>query len=367
MNSVEKEKLERYFNSESGSEDAAYIQETFTDECKKNVLKSFLAHQWNAFLDRDDLPEKGLDHVLHKIHFNIHIDQNTRENRPFSRMLRIYYRVAAVILLPLLIAGGILFFRQSGGEKNYSRIVWAEIHSTMGSRVSFYLPDGSTGWLNSGSTLKYALNFNENRRVELEGEAYFDVVPDKFHPFFVRTSEIQIKVLGTTFNLKSYPEDKTVEATLLTGILEIQTLPEIQGSKQTVILKPHQKATFQRSTDQLVLGEERTNTESSQGIRAARISNDVDAVPVISWKDHKLVFVNEPFESLLVKLERWYDVEITLLNNPADNLSYTGVFEKETVEQALRALELATPDFNYTINKNKITVSFGSRKHQKTN
>ena len=196
MDNVDKEKLERYFNGESGSDDAGYIQEAFTDESKKSALKSFLAHQWNCFIDNADVPEKNLDHVLHKIHFRINVDKNITENKPFYRILKFYYRAAAVILLPLLIAGGILIYRQYGGERNYARIAWAEIHSTMGSRVSFNLPDGSRGWLNSGSTLKYALNFSQNRRVELDGEAYFDVVPDKSHPFFVRTSAIQLKVLG---------------------------------------------------------------------------------------------------------------------------------------------------------------------------
>ncbi len=362
MNNVDKERLERYFNGGSGSEDAAYVRETFGDESKKGALKSFLAHQWNDFLTHDDRPEKDLDPVLHKIHYRINIDRNTKENKPIHKMLRLYYRVAAVILLPLLLTGGILFFRQAGGGKNYGEIAWAAIHSTMGSRVSFNLPDGSTGWLNSGSTLKYALDFNKNRRVELEGEAYFDVAPDQSHPFYVRTSEIQIKVLGTSFNLKSYPEDKTVEATLLTGMLEIQTLDRTQGKKQTLILKPKQKATFQRTNDRLAIGDDPAGPKPVQSIRAARISSDIDALSVISWKDHKLVFVNEPFESLLIKMERWYDVEITLLDNPSDNLSYTGVFEKESVEQALRALELATPNFSYTINKNQITVSFSNRK-----
>ncbi|HEM49163.1 MAG TPA: hypothetical protein ENO27_03025, partial [Caldithrix sp.] len=246
MNNVDKERLERYFNGKSEGHDADYIQEVFNDDSRRSTLKSFLSHQWNCFIDRADIPEKNLDNVLHKIHFRMNMNKNITENRTLFRILRSYYRVAAVILLPLLLAFGILAYRQYAGGANYEKIAWAEIHSTMGSRVSFNLPDGSKGWLNSGSTLKYALNFNQNRKVELEGEAYFDVVADKSHPFYVRTSEIQLKVLGTTFNLKSYREDNTVEATLLSGMLEIQTLTESKGHKQTVILKPNQKVIFQR-------------------------------------------------------------------------------------------------------------------------
>ena len=361
MNDVDKEILNRFFNGESGKKDACYIQEVFTAENKKETLKSFLAYQWDHYLNNGDIPEKNLDPVLHKIHFRINVEKCLKDKRPFYRIWKFYYRTAAVILLPLLLAGGIRLYRHSDTEKNYARIAWAEIHSTMGSRVSFNLPDGTKGWLNSGSTLKYAMNFNENRNVELEGEAYFDVTPDKSSPFYVKASEIQLKVLGTKFNLKAYREDKTVEATLLSGLLEIKTLSKTKGDNQTVFLKPNQKATFQRNIDRLTIDEKQVVPEKMQGIQTVKISQDVDASPIVSWKDHKLVFDNEPFESLLVKMERWYDVEITLLDTPLSNLSYTGVFEKETVEQALRALKVATPDFNYTINKNQIKVSFKNK------
>jgi ferric-dicitrate binding protein FerR (iron transport regulator) len=286
--------------------------------------------------------------------------QSLKEKRPLHKIWKLYYRIAAVVLLPLLIAGAISLYRHEAA-KSYNQVAWAEIHSTMGSRVSFNLPDGTKGWLNSGSTLKYTLNFKDNRRLELEGEAYFDVTPDKSNPFYVRTSEVQIRVLGTTFNLKAYPDDKTIETTLLTGTLEIQTLSEGGGEKQTVVLKPNQKATFQKNTDLLSIHEKQAAPEKMQGIQSFRVSQNIDTVPVVAWKNHKLVFVNEPFESLLVKMERWYDVEITLLDTPRVNLNYTGIFEKETVEQALRALKVANPDFSYSINKNKINVSFKNK------
>jgi len=360
MNTFDKEKLERFFNEETGKEDAGFIQKLFTDETRKNELQSYLSHKWNGFFDHSDIPERDLSPVLNKIHFRINMDQHQKEKRPLYKLRKFYYRAAAVLLLPLLFAGAISFFRHQAA-KSYDQVAWAEIHSTMGSRVSFNLPDGTKGWLNSGSTLKYALNFQESRRVILEGEAYFDVKPDKSHPFYVRTPDVQIRVLGTTFNLRAYPDDKTVETTLLTGMLEIQTLSEAGTDPQTVVLKPNQKATFQKSTDYLSIGEKQTIPEKIESTKAVLVSRDIDTVPIVAWKNHKLVFVNEPFESLLVKMERWYDAEITLLDTPRNNLNYTGIFEKETVEQALRALKVANPDFSYSINKNKINVSFKNK------
>jgi len=360
MNTFDKEKLESYFNEVTGNENAGFVEEIFTDENRKSSLQSFLSHQWNCFLDNTELPGKDFNPLLHKIHFRINMAQSLEEKRPLRKIWKFYYRIAAGLLLPLLIAGGIGIYRHEAA-KSYTQVAWAEIHSTMGSRVSFNLPDGTKGWLNSGSTLKYALNFVDNRRVMLEGEAFFDVTPNKSNPFYVRTSEVQIRVLGTSFNLKAYPDDKTVETTLLSGMLEIQTLSETVGERQTVVLKPNQKATFQKNTDLLSIGEKQAVPERIQGVQTVRVSRDIDTVPIVAWKNHKLVFVNEPFESLLVKMERWYDVEITMLDNPRENLNYTGIFEKETVEQALRALKVATPDFSYSINKNKINVSFRNK------
>jgi transmembrane sensor len=360
MNQVDREILERFFREESTEADAARVREIFADENLKDSLHALLAHQWNDLLDHTDVQEKNLDPVLHKIHFRINMDRSLREKTSLHKIWKFYYRIAAVIALPLLLAAGVYLFRNVS-QKDYSQIAWAEIHSTMGSRVSFNLPDGTRGWLNSGSTLKYALNFSENRRVELDGEAYFDVAHDKSHPFYVKTPDIRVKVLGTIFNLKDYHDDRTAEATLITGMLEIQTVSKSNNKKQTLVLKPHQKATLQKNDNLVSINTKQDRFETIKPVEAVHISHNVDTVPIVSWKDHKLVFVNENFESLLTKMKRWYDVDIIMMDKPLNNLSYTGIFEKETVEQALRALRVATPNFNYTINKNIIKVSFKNK------
>ncbi len=357
MDKINQEILERYFSGTFSSEDEKYVMQVFADENKQAALRAFMAHQWHRHVENPEITEKNLQHILHQIHYNINVTKNIKDRQPLRRVLRFYYRAAAVIILPLIIAGGIIFFRNETGNIKFSENAFTEIRSTMGSRVSFHLPDGTKGWLNSGSVLRYALNFNQNRRVELEGEAYFDVKADKKHPFFVNTAEVQFKVLGTKFNIKSYADDKTIEATLLTGLLEIQPFSQEKEGKTPVILKPHQKATFIKTSENLTLTGKKEPEDLKKKPVAVEITKEVDTDPIVAWKDNKLVFVSEPFESLLVKMERWYNVEITLLDTAVNNLSYTGVFEKETVEQALRALKIATPNFDYTINKNKIEVS----------
>lgn len=354
---IESDKLDRYFKGKYSAEDEKYVLELFADENRSQVLKSNLSAQWKDFQRESDIPEKDLEHVLHKIHYSINLDKDLRERNPVFRLKRWYYRIAAILLLPLLAAGGVAVFQLFSSNNSNVQKGWAAIHSTMGSRVSFNLPDGSKGWLNSGSTLKYALNFTENRMVELEGEAYFDVVPARTHPFYVRTSDIRIKVLGTKFNVKSYPDDKTIETTLLSGIVEIETLSPEAGGGRKLILKPNQKATFRKNIRQhLVIHDDLPKSKNPKGIKEIGIFEDIDTTPITSWKDSRLIFINEPFETLLVKLERWYDVKITLRDSALMKLSYTGKFENETVEQAFNAIKVATPNIDFRINKNNIEI-----------
>lgn len=353
---IDQEKLERYFQGKYTSDDEKYVLELFRDENKSKALKSLLASQWKEFQENDDVPQKNLEHILYKIHYTISLNNNRKENLPLFRLKRWYLRIAAVILFPLLIGGGIAVFQILRSEDITQQTSWAVIHSTMGSRVSFNLPDGSKGWLNSGSTLKYAMNFDVNRMVYLRGEAYFDVVHAKNHPFYVKTSDIIIKVLGTKFNVKSYPEDKTIETTLLSGVVEIETISPDAGEARKLVLRPNQKATFRKNTENVVLRNNTATPEAKGRIKEIGIFEDVDTAPITSWKDSRLIFINEPFESLRVKLERWYNVNITLRDSALMKLSYTGKFENETVEQALNAIKVATPKIDFKMNKNNIEI-----------
>jgi transmembrane sensor len=358
---IDSDKLARYFEGKYTAEDEKYVLELFRDESRSKLLKSQISTQWKEFQRKSDIPERDLEHVLHKIHFSINLEKDRRERNPLYRFKSWYYRIAAVILLPLMIASGMVVFQLLKSDDNKGQKGWAAIHSTMGSRVSFNLPDGSSGWLNSGSTLKYALNFNENRMVELEGEAYFDVVHARSHPFYVKTSDIRIKVLGTKFNVKSYPDDKTIETTLLSGLVEIETLSPEAGEGRKLILKPNQKATFRKNIENITVQNQTDKVLIPRGIKEIGIFEDIDTTPITSWKDSRLIFINEPFESLLVKLERWYDVKIALRDSALMKLSYTGKFENETVEQAFNAIKVATPNIDFKINKNNIEIFL---KHQ---
>jgi transmembrane sensor len=232
-----------------------------------------------------------------------------------------------------------------------------EIVTKNGTSTKFRLPDGSTVWLNAGSKLDYSkIGETGNREIYLSGEAFFDVVKNPKRPFIIHTSSIDVKVLGTKFNVKAYPEDKTVETSLVQGSVEV-FVKSRPGEKY--LLKPNQKLVL------LNIAEE-TNTAVASDVRPnlnlpiiaikhlSYKDNDTVAIET-SWTQNKLVFENEAFSEVARKMERWYDVTIEFKNQKLGEELLYGDFRKETLSQALDALRITT-DFRYKIEGKSVII-----------
>lgn len=219
------------------------------------------------------------------------------------------------------------------------------------------LPDGTRIWLNSGSKLVYGNDFGTDlRKVSLVGEAFFDVVKDPKHPFIVTTPTISIRVLGTRFNLRSYKNDKTSEAALIRGQIELTVL---KNPEKKIILKPSEKLTVINNEEVA----HKTNTrqaniaEETPLIALSRIHQaKQDTLPSEAlWLENKLAFDAEDFEGLAKKLERRYSVAIVFENEEVKKLRFTGRFQNEPINKALRALQTTT-NFHYKIDSNQIVI-----------
>ncbi len=230
-----------------------------------------------------------------------------------------------------------------------------------GSRSRSLLPDGTTVWLNAGSKLHYENDFNgSSREVRLEGEAFFDVVKQVDRPFIVHTSGIDIRVLGTAFNVKSYPEDKTVETTLYRGLVQVSRQEDI--AKKPIQLKPNEKLILpkQAAKEEVKLSE--AKTPLAKQTPASFIITHIDSTKKESerfetaWLYSRLEFRGDSFEELAHKLERWYNVTIVFADEKVKYLNFNGSFEKENVDQAFKALQAAVPLFKYKIKDNEISV-----------
>lgn len=260
-----------------------------------------------------------------------------------------------------------VFLMVSIGEKKNSKPVASNIISTRpGSKSKVELPDGTQVWLNADSKLTYGQNFLGNtREVTLTGEAYFDVAhatsveTGQRIPFIIHTNSIDIKVLGTAFNVRSYPGEKTTETALIRGSVEV-TLHNSPDKK--IILKPDEKL--------IVTNDNATITANNP---ASRDSSRSDNEPVMTlskihrfkadttahyetmWVKNKLAFENEALDRILPEIERWYNVTIVLKNESLKDLHFTGVFENKSLAETMDALSYSR-GFHYDIRGTEVVI-----------
>ena len=203
-----------------------------------------------------------------------------------------------------------------------------------GKRFELALSDGTIVYLNSGSSLRYPVRFikSENRQVFLNGEAYFDVTKDPKHPFVVNSNDMNIKVLGTKFNVTSYKEDAKTYTVLVEG--SVAASSKIVDNDE-VILKPGNRAYFDNK---------HIKTEP------------VDVRKYIAWVSGELMFIDDSFGVIANKLERKYNVDIVNNYQPLNDIMITATFKEENIDQVLKTFQTYKA-FNYTINNRVITIT----------
>ncbi len=281
--------------------------------------------------------------------------RNRLKNR--YRKVLIGSSIAAAVLLGMFFALNYSFFHKvisSHPTENVAKVD-NEISTHNGSKTHLVMPDGTLVWLNAGSRLTYDRNFGTAyREVTLTGEAFFDVARNVERPFVIHTARIDVKVLGTRFNVKSYPTDRTTEATLIRGSIEVSIKDR---PSEKIILKPNEKLVVANDDSTLhrnVYGHHAVNgDESLVSIRKPTYETTTGAVIETSWVDNKLVFQDEEFGELEDRMERWYGMEIRFDNPRLEAWRFTGTFQNETIQQALEALKL-TANFYYKIDVSKI-------------
>jgi len=262
----------------------------------------------------------------------------------------------------LILAGSTLFLSLQNYQNANHRKTLNHICVPMGSMSNITLPDGSTVWLNAGSKLTYSADFGRRDRVVSleEGEGFFDVTYNNNVPFFVNVGELKIRVLGTKFNVKSYPEEKVIETTLVQGMVEVNSVVgEIKD--KSVVLEPNQKLTYIRKegsmeiTSVKKMKKEVASQTETQKTAPFRITRNINPEVYTSWKDGKLIFEGESLVCLAPKLERFYNVNISFQDESMKELKFTGTLEEVTIEEVLKAMERTSP-ICYEINKNQVLL-----------
>jgi len=240
-------------------------------------------------------------------------------------------------------AGEIISF-QKGIRLQYDSITQVQTltYNTLtvpyGKRFEVVLSDGTHVFLNSGTSLRYPVNFikGQNREVFLKGEAYFNVTEDTEHPFIVNSGPLRTQVLGTQFNISSYSEDESILTVLVEGSVKVYNEIAEETGKEA-ILQPGQKAAWSRSTKNIVV-------------------NEADIELHTAWIDGRIVFRKLPFRSILKKLERHYNVTIVNHNKALDSEMFRASFDIETIEEVMESFN-RNYNIDYTIKNNQIIIN----------
>lgn len=364
--------LSRKLANEASSEELSELDSLLLLNPGLQWQAEMLMQMWNQF---PETPHSGVEsaYMRHLMKYKVdffqqqtgEVHDNPAGKEKTNSLVRKYFNYKAGISI---LAGLVLFIVSwfvFPGKKLNDNVKKEEISSIItknGNRSKIALPDGSQVWLNAGSKLDYHnRNFNkELREVHLVGEAYFEVAKNPEKPFLVYTDNLKIKVLGTAFDVKSYPGEEHSEASLIHGSVEI-TIPGRPQEKY--ILNPNEKLVVNNTGNANHNNNGKPqpekikvkDTEAIVSIKKVNYLPEKNITLETAWVENRLEFRSERFMDVAGKMERWYDVNINFSSEKIGNIILTGSFENETIGQALEALKLAVT-FNYIIQGNNIII-----------
>ncbi len=362
----------RKLTAEASKEELHELEQLVLEDSSLHYELKAITHLWEKEPQQDAEYLEATYHLhyekMKKLGFEPGISEEKEKKQypnHISFLSGVKMKVAAIGFLSviiIIIAVTVVFLKNTEKAplivEGKAWVLKNEVVVKRGSNTQFKLPDGSTVWLNAGSKLNYdKINESGLREVYLTGEGYFDIVRNTERPFIIHTSTIDIKVLGTKFNVKAYPDDKTVETSLIHGSVEVVVKSRPQ---EIYLLKPNQKLVLMNEAYGLkTVKEQRILTASIPIVTIKKLSylnGDTSAVET-SWIKNKLSFEEESFTDLAKRLERWYDVEINFRNREIGEESFSGSFETETLKQALEAIRFSNNfRFNYKIEGKNVVI-----------
>lgn len=321
---ISRKHINKIFGQKFSLLDQKNLERYFEDRNLNEEVRLVVKEQWEQFVPNPN-SSPNLDPIFYKLYYTVN-NQKDSASKGRSLFLRIS-QIAAILIVGLLIATSI-YFSDNGSEKLSTQQV--EFISRSGFRNQFKLPDGTEGWLGYNSELKYHVDSNDQRIVDLNGLAFFNVTHRPKQPFIVKTpSKLNIEVLGTKFNVSSYSEDNSCEIILEQGRVRLN----LQDQKVGEML-PNERVIYQSENNSI----EKSN---------------VIALDYVAWKDGKLILNDVSLEEACIKLGRFYNVEFELKTEVIDNQKVRLVLEDETLEDALKLLTMITP-VSFQIEKRKI-------------
>ncbi|WP_026969771.1 FecR family protein [Algoriphagus terrigena] len=340
------EKLRKFFKGDCSAEEVYSILRWInTPEGKKELERFFDGYHGDYTMD-----SRVSEGILAKIKDRIDLDAEPEVvfektvDRKIFRMEKLAYlrnTVAACVVVFLVVWGVAHFYSQKGISDSRTASLqaeWIERSVPVGQKLKLRLGDGTEVILNSLSSIRFPRKFSEEtREVFLEGEGFFEVTPEQNRPFIVRSDQMETKVLGTSFLVRT-ADDKPAMVAVLTGKVQV-SLPadqQMDEEKDVVVLEP------------------------MDAVKVSSAAGSFDRVPVeydevFAWKDDVISFKETEFQEVVGRLEKWYGVKILLPDSWRPTAHYTGRFEKQTLEEVLLGLSFVY-DFQFRIDNSTVTI-----------
>lgn len=317
--------INRFFNGNFPSDTKLHVQQWLADEGDSELKNLVLQDTWNQL---EVEPDRSVYQSLDKVKKVLGLKQVIKPAGSFS-LPKLLWAVAT--LIPVLL--GVYFYvdNRSAGH------TMIEVVVPNGEQREIILPDGSQVWLNAGSTLQYAKQFNgDSRLIQLTGEACFSVVKNEKKPFIVKTAHLSVKVVGTEFNVRAYASENRTTTTLNTGKVQVQLLSSHTTQEKTYKLEPNQQLVYQNNGEVQV--------------------EDVIADEVTDWRNGTLLFDSLLFPEMVQLLERHFGVAVHYNETFTDTNRYYAKFKKESsLEQVLNVLQ-EIGDFTYRIQGQQVSI-----------
>lgn len=351
--------IARKLSGEANPEEIELLNALLAEDAENGFIAQSLEAAWHQ--NPSQLEENLTNEKLDQLFFSLIQEAEVKEPVSSWKKNRWFIGIAA-ITIPIVIIGFNLASQKTTKEKTQIPVLASKIITPAGSKKQLTLPDGTKVWLNAASTLSILNGFNEKtREVELKGEAYFDVTHNNQKPFIVHTSAIDIKVLGTKFDVKDYETEPNIETTLLHGAIEV--VKRNSPGSARVILNPNEKLVFAKkallnngSKEKILLTENTKIKRSDITISTLKADKNLTELPETAWMSNKLIFEEESFENIALQMERKYNVQFNFTDAQLKNFRLSGSFVNETVQEALEILKILIP-FEYQINGNHININ----------
>ncbi|MEL7588079.1 MAG: FecR domain-containing protein [Prolixibacteraceae bacterium] len=312
-------------------------QKRSLDKQELSDIRDFLrnpgnSNELNAYLD--EIPESSSSDIKLKVEtIWQEIEKRGATASPFRQTLLIIQKYAAILVLPLLVYASWVSYQHFFAPEDYFTL-----STNKGEQTNITLPDGSSAWLNVDTRITYNASYGKkNRKLTVNGEAFFNVKKNAAKPFIVQIRNMEVRALGTAFNVRGYDDEATVQTSLFDGKVDVG-INHTEGHTERQILTPGQSLVFSKETDNIS-------------------KKNFDQEVVGAWIDKQLVFDNTPFHEVIKNTERWFNVDIIYPVKQFESDFLTLRLKKgESLERLFEIID-ETIGINYKKGDDKITLT----------